>query len=47
MIYVVTAGSYSDYHIEACFKDKEKAELYCKCNEIAWRINDNRIRAKY
>ena len=27
-IYVVTAGSYSDYHIEAVFSTKELADLY-------------------
>ena len=47
MIYVVTAGSYSDYHIEACFKDKEKAELYCKCHEDCeieeYDFNDDNI----
>lgn len=32
-IYVVTAGSYSDYHIEAIFKEKSKAEFYCSCHE--------------
>lgn len=32
-IYIVTSGSYSDYHIEAVFKDKAKAEAYCKCHE--------------
>lgn len=29
-IYIVTAGSYSDYHIEKVFTDKEKAENYRK-----------------
>lgn len=29
-IYVVTQGDYSDYHIIACFTDKEKAELCAK-----------------
>ena len=33
IIYVVTAGCYSDYHIEAVFKDKSKAEYYCTCHE--------------
>lgn len=33
ILYVVTAGSFSDYHIEAIFKDKSKAELYCACHE--------------
>lgn len=27
-VYVVTSGCYSDYHIEAVFSSKEKAELY-------------------
>lgn len=29
-IYVVTEGEYSDYHIEACFSTKEKAQEYIK-----------------
>lgn len=33
IIYVVTAGCYSDYHIEAVFKDKSNAEYYCTCHE--------------
>lgn len=32
-VYIVTAGDYSDYHIEAVFKDKAKAEAYCKCHK--------------
>lgn len=32
-VYIVTAGDYSDYHIEAVFKDREKAEAYCKCHK--------------
>lgn len=28
-IYIVTEGSYSDYHIEAVFTDREQAKLYC------------------
>lgn len=28
-IYIVTRGTYSDYHIEALFTDYEQAELYC------------------
>ena len=32
-LYIVTAGDYSDYHIEAVFKDKNKAEFYCTCHE--------------
>lgn len=27
-IYIITVGEYSDYHIDACFLDKEKAERY-------------------
>ena len=29
-IYVVTEGEYSDYHIEACFSTKKKAQEYIK-----------------
>lgn len=29
-IYVVTDGNYSDYHIEACFSTKKKAQEYIK-----------------
>lgn len=32
-VYVVTNGSYSAYHIEAVFTDKETAELYCITNK--------------
>lgn len=32
-IYVVTQGSYSDYHIEQVFLEREKAELYCKLHD--------------
>lgn len=31
-VYIVTAGSYSDYGIEAAFTDKAKAEFYCAEN---------------
>ena len=31
-VYIVTRGSYSDYHIEAVFLSKEKAEYYVKYN---------------
>jgi len=27
-IYLVTSGEYSDYHVEACFSSKEKADVY-------------------
>ena len=29
-IYIVTEGDYSDYHIEACFSTKQKAQEYIK-----------------
>lgn len=29
-VYIVTAGSYSDYHIEKVFTDKDKAEEFAK-----------------
>lgn len=32
-VYIVTAGCYSDYHIEAVFKEKSKAEFYCSCHK--------------
>ena len=32
-VYVVTSGIYSDYHIDAIFTDKVKAELYCAVHE--------------
>ena len=28
-VYVVTSGTYSDYHIVAAFDDKQKAEVFC------------------
>lgn len=31
-VYIVTAGSYEDYGIEAVFTDKAKAEYYCAKN---------------
>ena len=34
IVYVVTTGSYSDYHIEAVFHDKEQAELFCATHGI-------------
>ena len=46
-LYVVTAGCYSDYHIEAIFKDKSKAEFYCTCHEDCgiedWTLDDDRV----
>ena len=32
-IYIVTSGIYSNYHIDAVFKNKNKAESYCDCHE--------------
>lgn len=29
-VYIVTDGEYSDYHIEACFSTKKKAQQYIK-----------------
>lgn len=37
-IYVVTEGDYSDYHIEACFSTKKKAQEYIK---NAKKVNDS------
>ena len=34
IVYVVTHGQYSDYHIEAVFHDKEQAELYCATHNM-------------
>lgn len=38
-IYVVTDGEYSDYHIEACFSTKKKAQQYIK--------NVKKVQGKY
>lgn len=38
-IYVVTDGEYSDYHIEACFSTKKKAQEYIK--------NSKKVNGKY
>ena len=47
ILYVVTAGCYSDYHIEAIFKDKTKAEYYCACHEECeieeYSLSDNNV----
>lgn len=32
-VYIVTSGYYSDYNINAVFKDRSKAEVYCSCHE--------------
>lgn len=46
-VFIVTSGSYSAYHIDAVFKDKEKAELYCRCHEDCeieeYEFNDGKI----
>lgn len=46
-VYVVTAGCYSDYHIEAVFKEESKAEFYCSCHENCgieeYNFSDNKI----
>lgn len=39
-VYVITAGSYSDYHIERVFLDKEKAERYVE-------LSNNRYETPY
>lgn len=33
-IYVATVGEYSDYHIEAVFLNKEKAQLWLAAHEV-------------
>ena len=47
IIYIVTSGSYSDYKIDGVFKDKSKAELYCKCHSGCgieeWELSDEDI----
>lgn len=34
-IYIVTSGSYSDYHIDEVFTDPEQAYLYCAARNTA------------
>lgn len=46
-VYIVTDGEYSDYHIEAVFDDRKKAELHaalhnCNCVE-EYDVNDCKI----
>ena len=47
VVYIVTSGSYSDYGIEAVFKDKLKAQTYCKCHKDCgieeYYFNDDKI----
>lgn len=51
MIYIVTSGDYSDYSIDAVFRDKNKAEAYCKCHPDAgieeWEFFDDNIYTPY
>jgi len=46
-VYIVTSGSYSEYGIDAVFKDKSKAELYCSCHRNCqieeYNFSDNDI----
>lgn len=45
IVYIVTSGNYSDYTIDAVFKDKAKAEFYCKCHRECsieeWNFSDS------
>ena len=34
-VYIVTSGSYSDYHIDEVFTDREQAYLYCAARNTA------------
>lgn len=47
VVYIVTSGEYSNYGIEAVFKDKLKAQTYCKCHEDCgieeYYFNDDKI----
>lgn len=40
IVYVVTAGEYSDYHIEAVFDKKQQAELYCAARKLDGDIEE-------
>lgn len=40
IVYVVTAGGYSDYHIEAVFDSKQQAELYCAARKLDGDIEE-------
>ena len=46
-VFVITSGCYSDYHIEAIFKSREKAEAYCQCHKDCeieeYEFNDDKI----
>jgi hypothetical protein len=40
-VYIVTSGSYSDYKIQRCFFNKQKAEDYMKiCEKYNYDLND-------
>ena len=42
-VYIVTDGDYSDYHIEACFSTKEKAEKFIDNGEKIKYFGDNAV----
>lgn len=50
-VYIVTAGCYSDYHIEAVFTEKENAVLYCAVRGLheddieEWEANEYKYNA--
>jgi len=47
-IYIVTQGSYSDYHIKACFSNRKYAEDYCaNVNNLDNRYTDEAIIEEY
>ena len=39
-VYIVTSGEYSDYHIDAVFTEREKAEQYCAVNNKCGEYSD-------
>lgn len=45
-IYIVTAGDYSDYHIEAVFSTKEKAKEFVQHNGMKYRIKEYALDGK-
>lgn len=42
-IYIVTSGEYSDYHIEAVFSTREKAEEYIQQHGTQYRIEPHGV----
>lgn len=42
-VYVITAGEYSEYHIERVFLDKEKAYRFAAVNRHIAAINNYRV----